>query len=118
MFEKLAGVASKRPRGATPLRAFESPRFPPSPARDTQNADGTIRKKEMANDANITRQNHYVPELYQKQFLIHASICGNIKDMYAEKSERLTDQEAVTAANNVLRFCEKVVEIRSREEKI
>lgn len=25
----------------------------------------------MANDANITRQNHYVPEWYQKQFLIH-----------------------------------------------
>lgn len=49
---------------------------------------------------------------------IHASICGNIKTMYAKKGEQLTNKEAIEATNNLLRFCGKIVEIRSREEKI
>lgn len=47
---------------------------------------------------------------------IHASIRNRIKNMYAEKGETLTDDEAYMAAQNLIGFFQKVVEIKSRDK--
>jgi hypothetical protein len=48
---------------------------------------------------------------------IHTNICDNIKDMYASNGSGLSEHEAIEATNNLIRFCEKAIEIRSRERK-
>jgi hypothetical protein len=46
---------------------------------------------------------------------IHASLSGNIKAMYAKDGQHLTDKEAVQAASNLIRFYEKMVEIKVKQ---
>lgn len=48
---------------------------------------------------------------------IHAAICEDMKRMYSEKGEQITDKEAVEAANNLIRFYDKLVEIKVRQMK-
>jgi signal transduction histidine kinase len=45
---------------------------------------------------------------------IHASICDYIKGMYAANGSLLSEEEVTEAANNLIRFCERVVELNSR----
>lgn len=48
---------------------------------------------------------------------IYQSICNRIRNQYAERGEHLTDKEVREAADNLLGFCNKVIEIHMEKDK-
>lgn len=48
---------------------------------------------------------------------IYEAICTRIRERYAEQGVELSDDEIKEAADNLLRFCNRVMEIEMTEEE-
>lgn len=48
---------------------------------------------------------------------IYEAICTRIRERYAEQGTVASDEEVKKAADNLLRFCNKIIEIETKKDE-